>query len=78
MMASIRILLVFAISLVMVTFLITHTSVALKFPDSYDPQITQVGCLPHYYSNRHRHPDYYSNYHYSYAKEPSYSQPAGR
>merc|ERR1712130_264470 len=54
MMASIRILLIFAISLVM------------------------VGCLPHYYSNRHRHPDYYSNYHYSYAKEPSYSQPAGR
>merc|ERR1712083_79824 len=54
MMASIRILLNFAISLVM------------------------VGCLPHYYNNRHRHSDYHSNYHYSYIKEPSYSQPTGR
>merc|ERR1712226_197606 len=54
MMASIRILLNFAVSLVM------------------------VGCLPHYYNNRHRHSDYHSNYHYSYIKEPSYSQPTGR
>ena len=43
------------------------------------PQKMQVGCLPHYYNNRHRYSDYNSNYrHYSYVKEPSYSQPAGR
>ena len=74
MMASIRILLVFAIYLVMVTFYNT----LLLILNCTDPQNIQVGCLPHYYNNRHRYSDYYSKYHYSYANEPSYSQPAGR
>merc|ERR1712032_1141702 len=48
-------------------------------PPHFAISLVMVGCLPHYYNNRHRHSDYHSNYrHYSYVKEPSYSQPAGR
>ena len=75
MMASIRILLIFAIYLVMVIFYNTHLHLYLI---ALTPKNIQVGCLPHYYNNRHRYSDYYSKYHYSYANEPSYSQPAGR
>ena len=79
MMASIRILLIFAISLVMVKFYNTHFNfIEISIFTRPPYTVLQVGCLPHYYNNRHRHSNYYSNYHYSYAKEPAYSQPAGR